>query len=314
MRPEFIERLAQELQLPTKAVETAIRTSHTRIRRITFEKRNGEKRIAYQPAATVKPLLVWLRLRVLKLLPVSPIATAFCEGASILRNAEAHKHSRYSIRVDLKDFFPSITIKDILPLITGSAEIQAEGWDLQDISDLVERICFDRLWRLPIGFPTSPDLANAAMYSIDSLLQREIADQATYGMSAITRYADDFVFSTDRSGACHRFLIRFREILASTSSPKLRINETKTRFMSRLGGSTLITGLRVNNQSEVHVHADYRDHVRLLLHLFKAGRLASEEWQQLVGHLAFVQHADPKFFTKLSFRYADEIAQLRHSR
>lgn len=311
MRPEFVHQLARELQLPQDTVATAIRTSHARIRRVVFEKRNGEQRIAYQPSATVKPILVWLRLRILSALPTSPIATAFKSGASILHNAAIHRHARYSVRVDIKDFFPSITAQDVAHLLKQSTGGATPDWYADDIAALIDRVCFDRLHRLPIGFPTSPDLANAVMYPFDTALLGEISDHARYGAAALTRYADDFVFSTDQPGACARFVAHFRTALNKCKSPRLKINEAKTRYMSRAGGSTLITGLRISNQEAVRVHADYRDHVRLLLHLLKDGRLRTDERAKLTGHLAFIQHVDPRLFTRLSFKYADQIAELR---
>lgn len=136
-------------------------------------------------------------------------------------------------------------------------------------------------------------------------------DIARFGHAVVTRYADDFVFSTDSRGACKEFLVELRSLLAATQSPRLSINEAKNRFMSRKGGTTLITGLRVNNDGDVGIHADYRDHVRLLLKLFSTNRLVPNERESLRGHLAFIEHADPGLFTRLSFRYYAEIAKLR---
>ena len=48
--------------------------------------------------------------------------------------------------------------------------------------------------------------------------------------------------------------------------------------------------------------------------LYSEERLQSDETQQLVGHLAFIEHVDPALFTKLSFKYYDDIAKLRESK
>jgi RNA-directed DNA polymerase len=311
VRPEFLQLISSETQMPLETLQASIATSHARIRRVEFRKRNGEMRFAYQAATTIKPVLMWLRIRVLSELQVSPIAVAFRKGCSILKNAQAHKDSKYSVRVDIKDFFPSITSGDVLKIIRSSGHLGSAEWTVEDVCELIDRVCFDRLGRLPIGFATSPDLANVVMYGIDSALLEIISDTKRYGSVVLTRYADDFVFSTDKRGACAIFVEDFRKVLSRHRSPTLRINEEKTRFMSRAGGSTLVTGLRVNNQGAVRVLADYRDHVRLLLHHFKAGRIKAEERSELAGHLAFIEHVDPGLFTKLSFRYSDQIAELR---
>ncbi len=49
----------------------------------------------------------------------------------------------------------------------------------------------------------------------------------------------------------------------------------------------------------------------MLLRLYSTGRLKQEDISKLRGHLAFLEHADPALFTRLSFRYFEEIAKLR---
>lgn len=314
MNPDFLRKISANLQLPEQSVVATVRSSHARIRRVAFKKRNGETRVAYQAAVTAKPILHWLRINPLARLPISEAAVGFRVGRSILDNARAHRLSTYSIRIDIKDFFPSITKADVRKTILRAETAISPQWLVSDVAELVESVCFERRGRLPIGFPTSPLLANAVMFGLDSALLNDLTDKERFGSSLLTRYADDFVFSTDKRGACAEFLANFRGRLAQCNSPVLKVNEEKTRFMSRAGGSTIVTGLRVTNQSEIRVHADYRDHVRLLLHLYKAGRLSADEHIKLVGHLAYIEHVDPKLFTRLSFKYADQISEIRRVR
>lgn len=311
MSTELLNRISAELRLPLAEMETAVRLGSSRMRKLSFAKKNGERRIAYQAAATVKPILHWLRVNPLACLPVSPVATAFRKQASTVINAKAHRNSLYSVRIDIQNFFPSITKADIQKLVMSSASLLEAGWNPEQVSDLIGHVCFDRRGRLPIGFSTSPDLANAVMYELDSTLLQSLANTDRFGYSVLTRYADDFVFSTDRRGACAEFLEHFRKCLDASKSPSLKINEEKTRFMSRGGGSTIITGLRITNQAAVRVHADYRDHVRLLLRLYAQDRLSREEHVKLAGHLAYIESADPKLFTRLSFKYSDQISAIR---
>lgn len=162
------------------------------------------------------------------------------------------------------------------------------------------------------AYPSSPILANAVMINIDGDLQALInSNPEKFGRACLTRYADDFVFSTDKAGACKSFVDEMRKLLMKTNSPRLKINDAKTRFMSRPGGSTLVTGLRINQFGGVRVHPDYRDHVRLLLKHFANGTLKRDEHRVLVGHLAHVEHADPQLFTRLSYKYFAEIARIR---
>jgi hypothetical protein len=308
----IVERMSNDLSVPQSLLESALRLAHVRFRKIKVPKRSGGERTMLQPAAELKLILTWLDARILSNVQVSSIATAFEPGTSIVKNAQAHSKSNYSVRIDLSNFFPSIRSGDVLLALSRSRDTLPDWVFQKDFEALIRKACFDRADRLPIGYMTSPRIANVVMFELDRVLETSVSrDSIRFGQGILTRYADDFVFSSDKKGACNEFLTEMRSLLASTSSPKLSINEAKTRFMSRKGGTTLITGLRVNNDGDVGIHANYRDHIRMLLKLFSTGRLKTTENERLRGHLAFIEHADPDLFTRLSFRYHAEIAQLR---
>lgn len=309
---DLVDRISSDLTVPRSMLDNALKQAYIRFKKIRIPKRSGGTRTMIQAAAELKLVQVWLDVNVLSKLPVSNIATAFQIGTSIVRNARAHQHSDYSVRVDLTDFFQSIRSDDLIAVLERERHTLQEWVFEPDFEPLLCRACFDKVGRLPIGYLSSPRIANLIMYDLDiSLVQTIEKDSERFGQSVLTRYADDFVFSTNKRGACKEFVKAIRDTLASCPSPKLQLNEQKTRYMSRKGGSTLITGLRINNEGEVGVHANYRDHVRLLLKLFANNKIKTEEIESLRGHLAFIEHADPGLFTKLSYKYFEEIAKLR---
>jgi RNA-directed DNA polymerase len=311
---DIIEMICTELTVPPEMVEDALRLAHIRYRVIRVKKRSGGERKMVQPSAELKLIQRWLFDHVLSKLSVSQLATAFQPGTSIVINANFHKDSRYSVRVDLKEFFPSIRRQDLEKVLSEFKSVVPPWATASGFSQFLLKACFDKEGRLPIGYPTSPCIANVVMFELDRILEQEIfKDEGRFGCSVLTRYADDFVFSTNKRGACKEFVDLLRDLLSKTPSPKLCLNEDKTRFMSRNGGSTLVTGLRITPEGFVRVHPEYRDHVRLLLKLYSLGKLKAEEIQPLRGHLAFIEHADAHLFTRLSFRYYEDIARLRHS-
>lgn len=307
------ERICVDLTVPAELVENALKMAYIRYRKIRVPKRSGGYRTIVQPAAELKLIQSWLLANVFSKLPVSEIATAFEPGRSIVKNACAHKNAAYTVRTDVADFFPSIAITDLQRVLSlASSRLPAWATD-PDCIQLITKACFDRNGRLPIGYPSSPKIANVVMFNFDEQLTHIISsDKDRFGHGAtVTRYADDFVFSTSRRGACREFVTAIRDLMLSIDFPQLRFNEGKTRFMSRARGSTLVTGLRINSQGVVGVHPNYRDHVRLLIKLYAQGKLNLDDVQKLRGHLAFIEHADPRLFTRLSFRYFDKITQLR---
>jgi hypothetical protein len=305
-------RICEDLGIAPEWLASALSVAHTSYRKIPVKKRSGGTRILLQPAVETKMLGAWVNARILTALPVSRVATGFEPGTSIVSNAQAHAQSLFSVRIDLKDFFQSIRVADLFEVMRSNvARLPLWAMDA-DTQDLIAKVCFDAKGRLPMGYPTSPRIANLVMERLDqSLLGILETRKALLGNAVLTRYADDFTFSTDRRGACSVFARLLEDVLAKTTSPSLTINTTKTRFMSRRGGSTLVTGLRIKQDGRVGIHANYRDHVRMLLKLYAGGKLGGKECTRLSGHLAFVQHADPALFTKLSYKYFREIAALR---
>lgn len=309
---KIIADISRDLLIPQVEIESAIRNAHNRCRHLKIPKKNNNGfRLVSQPAAQLKPILSWLNLQILSKLEVSPIATAFQSGSSTLDNASRHKESLYSVRIDIKDFFPSIQKTDLYRAINNqSSRLPPFSTETETLT-LIGDVCFDEWHRLPIGYSTSPTIANAVMRDLDNQLARLTSNKSVFGQSQITRYADDFVFSTDKKGACRAFISEFEALLNRTTSPKLKINHEKTRLMSRGGGSTLITGLRINNSGGVVVHPDYRDHVRLMLRLYKSERLTQDDIPRLLGHLAYIENVDPGLFTRLSFKFDLEIQRIR---
>ena len=107
----------------------------------------------------------------------------YVRDRSIYTNAELHLRSRVLVRADIHNFFPSITTGRVantfldlgLPAVTA---------------DLLSRfVTFQGT--LPMGFCTSPAIANAVSFRLDTDLARLAAEHG-YRYS---RYSDDLTFS-----------------------------------------------------------------------------------------------------------------------
>lgn len=308
---DIIKIISNDLNVSHDFVEDALRLSSTRFKKIRIRKSSGGYRTVVRPSAELCLILFWINSEILSLLPIGGIASGFFSGSSILKNAESHKRSLYSVRIDIKNFFGSINSNDLLRVIERSVGL-SPIFSCGGLADLISSACFDDSDSLPMGYPTSPSISNIVMIDIDENIYSDLSkNREIYGNFRLTRYADDFVFSTDKKGACKDFYRYMCGILSDHKSPDLEINVKKTRFMSRKGGSTIVTGLRITNDGNVRVHSKYRDHVRLLLKLYSENRLNDSEKIRLSGHLSHLEHCDPKLFTRLSFKYYKEISSLR---
>src|SRR5258707_11483683 len=104
----LVNSLALKTGLRQGDVRRIMASAPVRYKVYSIPNRNGGHRVIAQPAREVKLLQRALVLILLKDLPVHPCAKGYREHLSILDNALPHAGHRPILKMDLKDFFPSI--------------------------------------------------------------------------------------------------------------------------------------------------------------------------------------------------------------
>jgi len=135
------------------------------------------------------------------------------------RNAAAHRDGEFVASFDLKDFFPSVRVGDIvrglqrvkkhgIPMVDPATlpELLAESpqrrelkWT-DDAMLLVARLCTHRS-RLPQGAPLSPLLASVVFSRYDRRIFGRLRKRFGSGAFQYTRYFDDITVSLSRDAA-----------------------------------------------------------------------------------------------------------------
>lgn len=307
------EAIAKDLDIPEVLINDAIRVARSHVKIFTIPKKNGEDRKIYHPSKKLKTIQYWLIRSVCNQLNVHESSMAYREGISILDNANKHRFNRFFLKMDLENFFPSISFDDFIPILRKWHDTAKPDWDLDsEAEEIIRKVCFYKDDQLVIGYPSSPVISNIVMYDFDlrvcSLLSGE-----QYGEVAYTRYADDLIFSTNTKGVCLQLKNHIQNLIKETESPKIRVNHAKTRLGSSTGGSASVTGLKICAAGHITIHKKQKDHIRLLLGLYKKDRLPDEEVKSLIGHLSYCHYVAPDFYTKLSKKYFNEIHKL-HSK
>lgn len=269
--------------------------ARNQIRQFTIPKNDGRFRLIRTPPIESKIIQNAIVEILSPSLPLSNIATAYFPGASILENAKRHASNQYFTRVDIKDFFSSISFDDFVEAI------KAEGLDLsyEDL-DLVRVICFDVGDKLSIGFPSSPFLSNVVMKRLDRKISTSLE---AIGTIALTRYSDDFIFSSNSKSIQDAALETITNQIGSSLSPKLEVNKSKTRKMSLGKGNALITGVKILRNGQLTVHPNVREEARFLLHLIETKNVDGEQLNKARGLLAYIKSVDPNLFNKLASKY-----------
>lgn len=308
----LLDKISEDLQVPQTILAEALLDSRRLVRHIYIPKKGNRFRVVYQPSKKLKIIQYWLMHNVFPSMQVHQCATAYVKGASIKNNAQRHKKNKYFLKVDFKDFFPSITFCDLLPLLDQWRKNISHGWQLNaKAKNIIRLACFYKQDRLAIGYPTSPIISNIVMFKFDVMVTDFLeSHQQRIGQAVYTRYADDLTFSTNIKNSCKFIYNGIAQIVKEMQTPKLAINKDKTRFVSAPGGSAVITGIRICHDGHLTLHRKYKDKVRLLLSLYEKGRLKIQDIPKLIGHLTYIQWADPVYYTKLQEKYFVSIDAL----
>ena len=148
-----------------------------------ISKGNGKYRHIYAPNELLKQKQNLILKNLYKIKP-HPSNHGFIPGKSIVTNACHHIGRAYVLSVDIKNFFPSTTTDKLVKIIDRFYPNQKNN-----IPYLVYKN------HIPQGAPTSPYLANFALYDFDEKLSRYLEEfNASY-----TRYADDITISFDNA-------------------------------------------------------------------------------------------------------------------
>lgn len=301
---KIVEALAVETGMDVALVARIMRSAPVRYKTYRIPKRTTGFREISQPAVEVKALQRGLIEILLRNLPMHHAATAYRVGMSIKDNAMRHAGNGPILKMDFKDFFPSIKPRD------WSAYCKQNGV-LSDSVDihLTSLLLFQRpkgssVLRLAIGAPSSPFLSNALMFDFDQAIAEAVAkDHVIY-----TRYADDLTFSAPRTGHLVNVEKIVRATLRALQYPRLAVNDDKTTRVTRKYGRK-ITGLTLTNDGKVSIGHERKRLIRAAVHHAALGKLSPASLGELKGLLGFANSAEPQFINTLRQRYGAELIQ-----
>jgi RNA-directed DNA polymerase len=274
----------------------SLRHYHYRV----LAKKSGGLRLIEAPKPRLKELQRQILTELLDKISPHPAVHGFRKGRSIQTFAAAHVSKRVVLRMDLQNFFPSISGARIQTLFRAAGYPEA-------VADLLGGICTNatprEVWRasanemdpgalwdlrklyarphLPQGAPTSPALANLCAYRFDCRLD----GLAKAAGADYTRYADDLAFSGEE--AFERRVEHFATRVAAISMEEgFEVNHRKTRVMRR-GVRQHLAGLAINQRVNI-MRADYDLLKAILTNCVRHG----PESQNRNGHARFRAHLD----------------------
>lgn len=270
-------------------------------------KSGGGARLIEAPKLRLKLVQRSILGQILRLVPPHPAATGFVVGQSIHRHAAPHVGRAVVLRLDLSEFFPSISgarvtalfhtlgyperVAKLLAALCTNAVPRSvlrleDGLDAWRVSLLSSR-------HLPAGAPSSPMIANLCAHALD----RRLSGLARSFGAHYGRYADDLTFSGDAELVPRTQT--FVELASAIAREEgFRVNAEKTRIM-RAGRRQSVTGLVVNVRPNV-ARPEY-ERLKALLHNAAANGPESQNRagvrrfrEHLRGRIAHVAATNPR--------------------
>lgn len=256
-------------------------------RRRAIRKKSGAIRWIEEPLPTLKRVQRIIDRHILQAIPLHDAATGFRRGKSAANCAAVHAGQAIVLKMDLQDFFGSISryrvqalfsqanypsgvSQQLARLVTAAPVPSSERFEAGTLLDRT---------RLPQGSPSSPALANAIAFRLD----RRLTGLARSLDATYTRYADDLVFSGPAQFA--RSARRFAtSVAAIVLDEGFSVQHRKTKIQTQSGRQSVL-GLTVNRK--LNTPRDQYDELRAILH-----NCIQKGWksQNREGHPLFREH------------------------
>jgi RNA-directed DNA polymerase len=269
--------------------------------RFTIPKRDGSQRPIWAPMKRLKAAQRWVLHNVVERLPVHGAAHGFLVGRSTATNAAVHADSRVVLKMDIEQFFPTITWRRVKGVFRRAGYREQISTLLallctespREIVELEGKKYFVSLGPrcLPQGAPTSPALTNALCLRLD----RRLTGLAAKMGWRYTRYADDLTFSLPASAPDTSPDPLIKLVTKIAEGEGLKIKPEKTR-LARYGRRQTVTGLVVNRELPPRCPRALRRQIRAAIHNLKKGKPLpeGETVARLQGYAAYIFMTDPK--------------------
>lgn len=228
-------------------LSSVVNSPNNHYREFKIKKRSGGERTITSPYPALLEMQYWIYNNILKTIPINPTAHGFAYKKSIITNSKIHAGQKELLKMDLKDFFPSINISRIIYVFKQLGYPNSISFYLASICSFNES--------LPQGAPTSPALSNIISKKLDNRLIK-LAKKFNLRYS---RYADDLTFSGQRIPV--KFIEYIKNIITDEG---FEINESKTRLYKDRT-KRIVTGISVN-EKEIKLPREYKRDLKQELH------------------------------------------------
>ncbi|MFY0056379.1 reverse transcriptase family protein [Acinetobacter baumannii] len=237
-----------------------------------MKKKRGGRRKIVVPFPSLLLVQRWIYKNILFKCNYHSNIHGFIPKKSIITNAKKHIGGRDFLKLDLQNFFPSISLNWVVRYFNQL------GYPKKIAFYMASLCCYDG--GLGQGAPTSPFLSNLLLFSLDKRLNNLAKkNDCTY-----TRYADDIVFSGGK--ITKGFYDLVESIIRDFG---LNLNHSKTQLRKNKK-QNIITGIVVRDDG-IKIPKNYKKKIRQeIYYINKYG---------LMSHLSKIRNKNPTYLLSL---------------
>jgi RNA-directed DNA polymerase len=280
------------------------------------------------PGPQLKKVQSWVAQHVLNKVEPHAASHAFSPGSSIAACAREHAGARWLVKMDIADFFGSVTEIQVYHVFRklgygelvsfelarlctmvpfASAKHSMKSWQVRFRRQRIAVYAEPLIGRLPQGAPTSPMLANLVMRDADEKLQALAHSQGL----VYTRYSDDITFSTQGTFSRSQAMAVVKNAAAILKRKGLYPNRAKTTVVHP-GARRVVLGLLVDGdqprlsrtfRSRLRQHLYYLETRGILAHVEARGfDSAGGLYRHLRGLIDYANMVDQLYAQEQLFR------------
>lgn len=276
-----LNHLSKEVGVPYGYLRKIVAREIHPYRSFYLKKRTPGRHNVRMICAPADPLLrcqQWISQNILSFGKTHSSSYAYHPDSNPIYAAHVHTNAEWLIKVDIHDFFHSISEHKIYDVFRSLGYSRLVSFELARICTIacerfsgkdpskkyteskIQHYKSPHIGFLPQGAPSSPMLSNLVMKPVDEKLAKLAAEQNM----RFSRYADDIVFSCSDKREAKEINDAKRKILEIINKSGFKPNHRKT-VVRGPGTRKIVLGLLIDG-SRPRLAREYKDMIRLHLH------------------------------------------------